>query len=135
MQDKYTAAVAALERAVFRGPRPKPGSAGLAGALVTLRAEVGKVRRKEASDLHRSDPRLTLMDWQLDAAEELVTRLTAALRPLEELGSSPRSFADIADAPPRRARRTQRGCVGRPRRVQGLRRRGAGDGVRRNRAR
>ena len=93
---KYAAAVAALERAVFRGPRPRPGSAGLAGALATLRVEIGKVRRKEASDLHRSDPRIALMDWQLDAAEELVTRLTAALRPLEEIAASPRSFADIA---------------------------------------
>ncbi|MGE3155499.1 MAG: double-strand break repair protein AddB [Xanthobacteraceae bacterium] len=93
---KHSFAIAALERAVFRGPRPRPGSAGLAGALVTLRAELGKVRRKEASNLHRSDPRLTLMDWQLDAAEELAGRLTAALRPLEELGSSTRGFADIA---------------------------------------
>ena len=39
---KYAAAVAALERAVLRGPRPRPGSAGLAGALATFRVELGK---------------------------------------------------------------------------------------------
>ncbi|MGD9769370.1 MAG: double-strand break repair protein AddB, partial [Pseudolabrys sp.] len=94
--DKYANAVAALERAVLRGPRPRPGTAGLSGALATFRVELGKFKRKEKSDLHRSDPRTALMDWQLDAAGELVARLTAALRPLEELGQSSRSFADIA---------------------------------------
>ena len=34
------------------------------------------------------------MDWQLDAAADLVKRLTAALRPLEDLAKAPRSFAD-----------------------------------------
>ena len=45
----YAHAVAALEMAVLRGPRPRPGSAGLAQALATFRAN--------KSSLHRSDPR------------------------------------------------------------------------------
>ncbi len=68
----HAAAIAALERAVLRGPRPRPGTAGLAGALATFRADLGKYRRREATGLHRSDPRTTLMDWQLDAAADLV---------------------------------------------------------------
>ncbi len=53
-------AVAALERAVLRGPRPKRGTAGLAHALQTFRGELAKFRRKEASSLHRSDPRVRI---------------------------------------------------------------------------
>src|SRR6185369_4706380 len=40
-----TRAAAALERAILRGPRPKPKSRGLARALATFREERGKVRR------------------------------------------------------------------------------------------
>ena len=55
-----TRAVAALERAVLRGPRPKPKSQGLSRALATFRKELGKFRRREESDLHPSDPRALL---------------------------------------------------------------------------
>ena len=58
-------AVAALERAVLRGPRPRPGSAGLAHALQSFRAQLDKLRRGEAVDLHRSDPRIGLADSEL----------------------------------------------------------------------
>jgi ATP-dependent helicase/nuclease subunit B len=88
--------IAALERAVLRGPRPRPGSAGLAGALAALRAELGKLRRKEKSDLHASDLRTQLRDYELDAAADLVTRLGAALAPLEALDAGPHSLRDIA---------------------------------------
>jgi ATP-dependent helicase/nuclease subunit B len=78
-------AVAALELALLRGPRPQKGTAGLARALETLRRELERARRGEASALHRSDPRITLTDAELDAAAALIGRLAVALKPLEEL--------------------------------------------------
>ena len=87
-------AVAALEKAVLRGPRPRPGTAGLAHALVAFRSELAKLRRGESSDLHPSDPRAGLSEAELDAAAGLVSRLTAALAPLEGVTSVP--FAKIA---------------------------------------
>ena len=89
-------AIAALEMAVLRGPRPRAGSAGLAQALAGFRAELGKFRRKEPSDLHPSDPRTLLSERELDAAAALLERLTAALAPLETLPRAPRPFAEIA---------------------------------------
>ncbi len=82
--------VATLELAVLRGPRPRPGTEGLAHALATFREE------KESNALHRSDPRLRLRDSELDATAQLVAGLTAALRPLEELKGKLASFATIA---------------------------------------
>ena len=41
-------AVAALERAVLRGPRPRPGSKGLGACAATFRDELAKFRRKES---------------------------------------------------------------------------------------
>src|SRR5262252_1367230 len=87
-------AIAALERAVLRGPRPRAGTAGLAGALAAFRVELTKLRDKQASDLHWSDPRVDLRDYELDAATELVARLAKALAPLEALRAVP--FAAIA---------------------------------------
>ena len=55
-------AVAALERAILRGPRPKAGTEGLRLALVRFREELGKARRKEPSSLHRTDPRTEMKD-------------------------------------------------------------------------
>jgi ATP-dependent helicase/nuclease subunit B len=89
-------AVAALERAVLRGPRPKPGAAGLADALATFRDELAKLRRKEGSSLHRSDPRTWLHDAELAAAAALIENLKRALAPLETLAAGARPFADIA---------------------------------------
>ena len=45
----YLPALAILERAILRGPRPRPGADGLLHALATL--------RKTRDKLHRSDPR------------------------------------------------------------------------------
>jgi ATP-dependent helicase/nuclease subunit B len=89
-------AVTVLERAVLRGPRPKPGSAGLAHALATFRDELAKFRRKEASSLHRADARVLLTDAELDAAGALVERLKDILKPLESLPRKPATFATIA---------------------------------------
>ena len=59
---RHARAIAALELAVLRGPRPRPGSRGLAQALEPFRAELRELRRKRASDLHPSDPRTALTD-------------------------------------------------------------------------
>jgi ATP-dependent helicase/nuclease subunit B len=81
-------AIASLERAVLRGPRPKPGTAGLAHALTTFRATRG--------ELHRSDPRTALTEAELNAADMLVTSLAQALAPLETMKSGAHPFAAIA---------------------------------------
>ncbi len=89
-------AVAALERAILRGPRPKAGTEGLRQALGRFREELGKSRRKEPSALHGSDPRADMKDSELDAADLLVSQLKKTLAPLETLGLKPRAFAEIA---------------------------------------
>jgi ATP-dependent helicase/nuclease subunit B len=90
------AAVATLERAILRGPRPRSGSAGVAGALGAFRSELAKFRRKEPAELHGSDPRVALTDSELSAAADLIDRLAAALAPLESIGKESRAFSDIA---------------------------------------
>jgi ATP-dependent helicase/nuclease subunit B len=92
----HARAISALERAALRGPRPRPGSAGIAGALATLRDELDKLGRKEKSDLHPSDPRTRLKGYELDAAGELIAKLRAALAPLEGLDAGPHSLREIA---------------------------------------
>ena len=92
----HAGAIAALERALLRGPRPRPGTKGLAQALATFCAELAKLRRQEPSDLHPADPRTSLRDYELDAATGLVGRLAVALAPLEALPRTPRTFAEIA---------------------------------------
>jgi ATP-dependent helicase/nuclease subunit B len=89
-------AVAALERAILRGPRPRPGSDGLAHALHTFRGQLGKFLRNEAVDLHRTDPRITLTDSELSAAADLVRRLADALAPLESIANQSHRLSDLA---------------------------------------
>jgi ATP-dependent helicase/nuclease subunit B len=81
-------AVAALERAILRGPRPRAGSAGLASALNTF--------RKTKTDLHPSDPRKELTDSELNAASGLVDWLATALEPLETIGREPQPLSAFA---------------------------------------
>jgi ATP-dependent helicase/nuclease subunit B len=87
---------ATLERAVLRGPRPKPGAAGLAHALKTFREDLAKFRRKDGSSLHHSDHRISISDADLDAADALVADLARALAPLEGLPPRAQPFAAIA---------------------------------------
>jgi ATP-dependent helicase/nuclease subunit B len=89
-------AVAALERAILRGPRPRAGSAGLSHALETLRAQLEKFHRDEPTDLHRSDPRLSLTEAELAAAADLAARLGAALAPLESVAGRSEPLSEIA---------------------------------------
>jgi ATP-dependent helicase/nuclease subunit B len=91
----HTRAIATLELAVLRGPRPKPGTTGLSDALATFRSELAKLRRGEASDLHPSEPRVALRDEELQAAADLVVELTAALSPLAGLRATAHSFAEL----------------------------------------
>ena len=95
---EQTRAVATLERAVLRGPRPRAGSAGLAHALKTFRGELEKFQRKETTDLHPSDPRTTLRNDDLEAAAILVARLSEALSPLESITGQSLRLSDVATA-------------------------------------
>ncbi len=89
--------VAALERAILRGPRPRAGSAGLVHALAGFRAELAKLRRDEPSDIHRAEPRASLGDAELDEAEALLRRVATALAPLETVAASRSRGEDFAD--------------------------------------
>jgi len=89
-------AVATLERAILRGPRPRSGTGGLAHALNTFRTTLEKFHRKEPVDLHPSDPRIDLTAIELAAAADLVARLADALAPLESIGNKPHPLSDIA---------------------------------------
>ena len=88
--------VAALERAILRGPRPKHGSSGLREALDALRTEIARHRAKEESSLHHSDPRLLLTDAELDGAAALIAQLKTALAPLENLPPGTHTIAAMA---------------------------------------
>jgi ATP-dependent helicase/nuclease subunit B len=89
-------AIAVLERAILRGPRPRPGTRGLARALETFRAQLGKFRHGEASELHPSDQRSTLTNDALAEATELVARLATALEPLEAMDDVAYPLAEFA---------------------------------------
>ncbi len=87
-------AVAALECALLRGPRPQRGTAGLARALTQLRLSLAA-----PNVIHRRDPRQRLSTDQLDQAEALIGALAAALAPLESLTPTPapQSFARLLE--------------------------------------
>ena len=94
--ERLERAVAILERAILRGPRPRPGTRGLAGALANFRSQLAKFQRYEASELHPSDQRTTLSDDALAEATELVARLATAFEPLEAMGDARYSLAEFA---------------------------------------
>ena len=81
-------AVATLERAILRGPRPRTGTRGLAHALKTF--------RETKHSLHPSEPRRALTDAELAAAADLVTRLGDALKPFESLGRTRLPLSELA---------------------------------------
>ncbi|HZS65390.1 MAG TPA: double-strand break repair protein AddB [Xanthobacteraceae bacterium] len=95
-EDAHAGAVAALEHALLRGPRPKPGSAGLTHALTAFRGELAKLRRGEKSSLHRLDPRADMAETDLEAAADLLRRLGEALAPLESARERAHALADLA---------------------------------------
>ncbi|MEP9348949.1 double-strand break repair protein AddB [Xanthobacter sp. KR7-225] len=84
-----TEALAALELAVLRGPRPSPGAGGLRAALDGF----------DAAALHPRDPRRRVGAAALAAARDLARRLAEAMAPLLALaGRTPRPFADLVAA-------------------------------------
>lgn len=84
----HNEAIATLERAVLRGPRPRPGSEALAHALKTF----GETQ----STLHGSDPRRTIHKDEIGTAVALIDRLAAALAPLESLKAGNHPLATLA---------------------------------------
>jgi ATP-dependent helicase/nuclease subunit B len=94
--ERRARAIAVLERAILRGPRPRPGTSSLTHALESFRAQLGKFRRGEASELHPSDHRTTLTDDALAEATELVARLAKALEPLEVMDDAPYPLAEFS---------------------------------------
>ncbi|HVZ51680.1 MAG TPA: double-strand break repair protein AddB, partial [Pseudolabrys sp.] len=84
----HDSAIAILERALLRGPRPNPGTGALGHALKSFRASRDK--------LHPSDPRKTIVDRECDAAADLIARLAGALSPLEELRPGDHALAKLA---------------------------------------
>jgi ATP-dependent helicase/nuclease subunit B len=89
-------AIATLEKAVLRGPRPRPGSANLAHALAAFREELAKVRKGEPSDVHPSEPRARLSERELSEATELVERLERAFSELETMPPQPQPLTQVA---------------------------------------
>jgi ATP-dependent helicase/nuclease subunit B len=90
-------AIETLELALLRGTRPQAGTAGLARDFDRFRAELRKLRSRETSSLHASEPRAKLRDDELDQAQALITALQKALAPLEVMGASkPYDFAELA---------------------------------------
>ena len=87
-----------LELALLRGTRPQAGSSGLARDFDRFRLELEKLRRRETSSLHGSEPRARLRDDELDRAGRLIKLLHDALSPLESLNASkPYDFAELAE--------------------------------------
>ena len=84
----HARAIAALECAVLRGPRPRPGSAGLMHALATFKAT--------RDELHRNDPRKFVSPTDLEAAGQLAERLKQALAPLEALARKSVGLRELA---------------------------------------
>ncbi|CAN5503292.1 double-strand break repair protein AddB [soil metagenome] len=90
-------AIETLEMALLRGTRPSPGCAGLLLDFARFRDELGKLRRREASMLHASEPRAKLKEDRLDATEALIAKLREALAPLENIHpAKPIDFAEVA---------------------------------------
>jgi ATP-dependent helicase/nuclease subunit B len=90
-------AIEALELALLRGTRPQGGTSGLARDFARFREELGKLRRREVSSLHGSEPRAHLTNDAIDRAEALISALRSALAPLESLvASKPHDFAELA---------------------------------------
>ncbi len=96
-QGAFAKAIGDLELALLRGTRPAAGSDGLVRDFARYRTEVGKLRRKEPSAIHGSEPRAQLDDVSLDAVAALIANLSAAFKPLEELRTGkPHDLIDYA---------------------------------------
>jgi ATP-dependent helicase/nuclease subunit B len=91
-------AVETLELVLLRGTRPQPGSVGLKRDFDRFCDELAKLRRKQPSSLHGSEPRTRTKDSDLEHARELIGLLQTALAPLESLAASkPHDFTALAE--------------------------------------
>ena len=88
----HRAAIAALERALLRGPRPRAGTRPGACAR--------GVSAPSATALHRSDPRLADRATEDSTPPRADRQLAAALAPLESLKGGADPFADARRMPP-----------------------------------
>ena len=79
--------IATIEHALLRGPRPRPGSDGLDRAFAAFRLN--------RDSMHHSDTRWLIADDRFDITAEFITRLGAALSPLEEV-KKPHPLAELA---------------------------------------
>lgn len=96
-QGFYTNATCDLELALLRGTRPAAGSAGLTREFARFRDDLAKLRRRETSAIHGSEPRAQLDDAALDAVQVLIEQLSAALAPLEDIKrGKPHDFSELA---------------------------------------
>jgi ATP-dependent helicase/nuclease subunit B len=96
-RDAFKDAIETLEMALLRGTRPQAGSVGLAHDFDRFRVELARLRNRETSSLHGSEPRTKLKNEELDSAHQLIAQLQAALSPLESLDASkPCDFAELA---------------------------------------
>lgn len=84
-----------LELVLLRGTRPPAGSHGLASSFADFRSELTKLRNREPTALHRSEPRVGLDDDSLDAVADFITRLTDAFAPLERIGKGAHDFSEL----------------------------------------
>jgi ATP-dependent helicase/nuclease subunit B len=85
----HAPAVALLERAILRGPRPLPGTDGLRHALQSL--------REQKNNLHRADPRSALSEQDIAAAITLADAIADALAPLESLKARQVTLTEVAE--------------------------------------
>jgi ATP-dependent helicase/nuclease subunit B len=93
----WKTAIETLELALLRGTRPAAGCNGLAQDFARFRDELGKLKRREISMLHASEPRARLDDAALDQAAALIAAVHEALAPLESIHPSrPVDFSDVA---------------------------------------
>ena len=91
-------AIETLELVLLRGTRPQAGSIGLKRDFDRFCDELAKLRLKEPSSLHHSEPRTKVRDSDLQQAVELITSLQSALAPLETLAAAkPHDFAALAE--------------------------------------
>ena len=97
-QGTWKEAIESLELALLRGTRPPAGTSGLAREFSRFRGELGKLRRRETSSLHASEPRARLTNGELDRVQALIAALQGGLAPLEHLGAAKtHDFVELAE--------------------------------------
>ena len=107
----HRVAIATLEQALLRGPRPRPGAAGLAQAFATFRRRARQAaQRRGVANPPRRAARQARMTTRSRARARCIDRVAAALAPLESMAPrGEQDFAALGGAPPRRRRADEPG--------------------------